>query len=380
MKMEFDNTIKIGILGGGQLGRMLIQAAIDLDLDISILDSDPHAPCRQLCNSFVQGSFNDYDTVVAFGKNLDLISIEIESVNIQALKDLRAMGKKIFPQPEVIELIQDKRTQKQFYLDNNIPTADFVLTEDRAHTRKFADFLPAFHKLGKGGYDGKGVQAILKSDDFDLAFDKPGLLEKRVDYEKEISVIVSRNESGDICTFPVVEMVFDPIYNLVDYLISPASISQKHLQDADEIARKVIESLKMVGILAVEMFLTKDGKILVNEIAPRPHNSGHHTIKANVTSQYEQHWRAILGLPFGSTAPHKQSAMVNVLGTTGFEGDAKYVGLQELLKLDGTHIHLYGKKTTKPSRKMGHIIIMDDDLTSLQQKVKFVKDTIQVIA
>lgn len=380
MNLEFDNTIKIGILGGGQLGRMLIQAAIDLDLDISILDSDPHAPCKQLCSTFVQGSFNDYDTVLSFGKNLDLISIEIESVNIQALKDLRSMGKKIFPQPEVIELIQDKRTQKQFYLDNKIPTADFVLTDNQEHARQFANFLPAFHKLGKGGYDGKGVQAILKSEDLDLAFDKPGLLEKRVDYEKEISVIVARNEFGEISTFPVVEMVFDPVYNLVDYLISPANISQKHLQEADQIAHKVIESLGMVGILAVEMFLTKDGQILVNEIAPRPHNSGHHTIKANITSQYEQHWRAILGLPFGSTAPHKLSAMVNVLGSSGYEGDAKYVGLQEILKLDGAHIHLYGKKTTKPSRKMGHIIIMDDDLASLQQKVKFVKDTIQVIA
>ena len=196
MPKIFDNTIKIGILGGGQLGRMLIQAAIDLDLDISILDSDPHAPCKQLCDTFVQGSFNDYDTVLAFGKDLDLISIEIESVNIAALKKLREMGKRIFPQPEIIELIQDKRTQKQFYLDHNIPTADFVLTENQIHTSKFAHFLPAFHKLGKGGYDGKGVQAILKSEDFELAFDEPGLLEKRVDYEKEISVIVSRNELG----------------------------------------------------------------------------------------------------------------------------------------------------------------------------------------
>jgi len=380
MAGRFDNSIKIGILGGGQLGRMLIQAAIDLDLNISVLDSDPHAPCKELCNKFVQGSFNDYNTVLSFGKDLDLISIEIESVNIEALKELRAMGKIIYPQPEVIELIQDKRIQKKFYLDNQIPTAEFVLTENKKHTSEFADFLPAFHKLGKGGYDGKGVQPILSKDEFYLAFDQPGLLEKRVDYEKEISVIVARNESGEITSFPVVEMVFDPVYNLVDYLISPANIKEQYLVEADEIARKVIQALGMVGILAVEMFLTKDGKILVNEIAPRPHNSGHHTIKANITSQYEQHWRAILGLPFGSTEPHKLSAMVNVLGTKGYSGDAIYVGLQEVLKLDGAHIHLYGKKTTKPSRKMGHIIIMDNDLNSLQQKVKFVKDTIQVIA
>jgi len=380
MAITFDNSIKVGILGGGQLGRMLIQAAIDLDLNISILDSDPDAPCRQLCNSFFQGSFNDYDTVVAFGKDLDLISIEIESVNIQALKDLRKMGKKIFPQPEIIELIQDKRTQKQFYLDNNIPTADFVLTESKSHTSTFSHFLPAFHKLGKGGYDGKGVQSISKESEFHLAFDEPSLLEKRVEYEKEISVIVARNEKGEISSFPVVEMVFDPVYNLVDYLISPASISAEKEKEAIEIAKKVVEKLEMVGILAVEMFLTKNNEILVNEIAPRPHNSGHHTIKANVTSQYEQHLRAILGLPFGSTKAHKLSAMVNVLGTDGYVGNAKYVGLQEVLKQDGVHIHLYGKKRTKPSRKMGHIIIMDDDMNSLQQKVKFVKDTIEVIA
>jgi 5-(carboxyamino)imidazole ribonucleotide synthase len=290
------------------------------------------------------------------------------------------MGKKIFPQPEIIELIQDKRTQKQFYLDNNIPTADFVLTESKVHTSTFSNFLPAFHKLGKGGYDGKGVQSISNVGEFHLAFDEPGLLEKRVEYEKEISVIVARNEKGEISSFPVVEMVFDPVYNLVDYLISPASISTEKEKEAIEIAKKVIEKLEMVGILAVEMFLTKDNRILVNEIAPRPHNSGHHTIKANVTSQYEQHLRAILGLPFGSTNAHKLSAMVNVLGTAGYQGTAKYVGLQEVLKLNGVHIHLYGKKRTKPSRKMGHIIIMDDDLNSLQQKVKFVKDTIKVIA
>ncbi|HAR19755.1 MAG TPA: 5-(carboxyamino)imidazole ribonucleotide synthase [Cytophagales bacterium] len=380
MAVKFDNSIKIGVLGGGQLGRMLIQSAIDLDLDIAILDPDPHAPCKSLCNKFVQGAFQDYETVVSFGKDLDLISIEIENVNIEALKKLRSMGKKIFPQPEVIELIQDKRTQKKFYRDHHIPTADFVLTENKAHASEYVHFLPAFHKLGKGGYDGKGVQPILNINDFTNAFDQPGLLEKKVDYQKEISVIVARNEVGEICSFPVVEMVFDPVYNLVDYLISPAQIEEKYRSQADLVAKKVAESLKIVGILAVEMFLTKEGEILVNEIAPRPHNSGHHTIKANTTSQYEQHWRAILGLPFGNTNAHKLSAMINVLGTKGYEGEAVYVGLHEVLKLDGAHIHLYGKKKTKSSRKMGHIIIMDDNLESLQEKVKYVKETIQVIA
>ena len=380
MTNRFNNSIKVGILGGGQLGRMLIQAAIDLDLNIHILDPDPDAPCRHLCQNFVLGSFNDYDTVLSFGKDLDLITIEIESVNIEALKELQKRGKRIFPQPEVIELIQDKRIQKQFYLENNIPTAEFVLTDNQSHTKTFQDFLPAFHKLGKGGYDGKGVQAILNSADLDKAFNEPGLLEKRVDFEKEISVIVARNEDGEVKTFPVVEMVFDPAYNLVDYLISPAQISDAHKQIANDIAVNIISSLGMIGILAVEMFLTKEGEILVNEIAPRPHNSGHQSIKANITSQYEQHWRAILGLPLGDTNPHKLSAMVNILGNQGFEGEAIYVGLQEILQKDGVHIHLYGKKMTKPSRKMGHVIILDESLASLQQKVKFVKETVKVIA
>ena len=359
---------------------MLIQAAIDLDLNIHILDPDPDAPCKYLCHHFTHGSFADYQTVIDFGKNLDLITIEIESVNIEALKELQKRGKKIFPQPEIIELIQDKRTQKQFYKDNSIPTADFVLTENKEHARSFKSFLPAFHKLGKGGYDGKGVQAILNDSDFEKAFDQPGLLEKRIDFEKEISVIVARNVDGVVNTFPVVEMVFDPVYNLVDYLISPAQIGDAHIKEANQIAVRVVESLGLVGILAVEMFLTKEGKILVNEMAPRPHNSGHQSIKANITSQYEQHWRAILGLPLGSTNAHKLSAMVNVLGSEGFQGEAIYIGLQEVLKEEGIHVHFYGKKRTKPSRKMGHVIILEENLAKLKQKVKFVKETLKVIA
>lgn len=380
MSDNFNNSLNIGILGGGQLGRMLIQAAIDLDLNIHILDPDPDAPCLHWCRKFTQGHFTDYETVLAFGETVDILTIEIENVNIEALKKLRDMGKKVYPQPEVIELIQDKRTQKEFYKKNNIPTADFVLTENSQHALEFESFLPAFHKLGKGGYDGKGVKPILNKKDLLAAFDEPSLLEKRVEYEKEISVIVARNEKGEITTFPVVEMVFDPVYNLVDYLISPAQISEKQAEKAAGVAKQIAKALGIVGILAVEMFLTKEGQILVNEIAPRPHNSGHQTIKANVTSQYEQHWRAILGLPLGNTDVHKLSAMVNILGTEGYQGRAVYVGLQEVLKQDGVHIHLYGKKRTKPSRKMGHIIIMDDDLASLQKKVKFAKETIQVIA
>lgn len=380
MAQQFDNSIKVGILGGGQLGRMLIQSAIDLDLDISILDPDPQAPCKSLCQHFTKGSFSDFGTVFRFGLGLDLITIEIENVNVAALRELQKIGKKIYPQPEVIELIQDKRTQKAFYQQHGIPTAEFVLTDDNEHAQDFFDFLPAFHKVGKGGYDGKGVMQIMNEDELLDAFDEPGLLEKRVDYEKEISIIVARNEAGDIITYPVVEMVFDPVANLVDYLIAPAQIAPAQIKEAEQIAIKIAKELKLVGILAVEMFLTKDGQILVNEMAPRPHNSGHHTIKANVTSQFEQHWRAILGLPFGNSKTNKMSAMVNILGSEGYEGDAKYIGLQEVMKEDDIYVHLYGKKKTKPSRKMGHVTILEDDLTKLKEKVAFVKKTIQVTA
>jgi 5-(carboxyamino)imidazole ribonucleotide synthase len=380
MEEKFDNSMKVGILGGGQLGRMLIQAAIDLDLEIHVLDPDLHAPCKSLSQKFTRGSFKEFTSVFSFGLPLDVITIEIEDVNVEALRQLRDIGKKVYPQPEVIALIQDKRTQKEFYKAHGIPTADFVITEDHGHAIQFYEFLPAFHKLARGGYDGKGVKAMHDVDDLDYAFDEPAMLEKMVDVDKEISVIVARNEDGDLSTFPVVEMVFDPVHNLVDYLISPAQISSEQAEEASRIAKKVAESVGLVGILAVEMFIDKTGEILVNEIAPRPHNSGHHTIKANATSQFEQHWRAILGLPLGSTKSHKLSAMVNILGADGYQGDALYVGLHKLLEKEDIHVHLYGKKTTKPARKMGHVTIMDDNLESLKEKVKFVKETLKVIA
>jgi 5-(carboxyamino)imidazole ribonucleotide synthase len=375
----FHQNFKIGVLGGGQLGRMLIQSGIDFNLSFSILDPDENAPCKELAEFHV-GKLTDYDTVMKFGASCDIITIEIENVNTKALRDLVTQGKKVFPQPEIIELIQDKRTQKTFYKNKKIPTADFVLTNNKEDVQLHANFLPAVHKLGKEGYDGRGVQVLQTPTDLPKAFEAPGLLEKFVPFEKEIAIIVARNEAGKIVSYPAVEMVFHPEHNLVEYLFAPAQLHEALLNQADTIARKVIEALGMVGLLAVEMFVTKDGEILVNEIAPRPHNSGHQTIEANVTSQYEQHLRAIIGLPLGRTDLIIPSAMVNLLGEAGYSGPALYQGFNEVMDLAGVHVHLYGKKFTKPFRKMGHITILDKDVDSLKQKADFVKQTLKVIA
>ena len=379
MNQKFYQHYKVGILGGGQLGRMLIQSGMDWNITFSVLDPDPSAPCQSLCECKV-GKLTDYDTVVAFGESCDLITIEIENVNVNALKELRRQGKKVFPQPEVIELVQDKRTQKSFYKDKNIATADFLLVENRQDVMAQKSFLPAVNKLGREGYDGRGVQLLRTKDDFEKAFDAPGLLEKLIDFEKEISVIVARNEKGDTQSFPPVEMVFHPEANLVEYLFSPAAIEESVAKEAERIAKKIIVDLNMVGLLAVEMFVTKDQEVLVNEIAPRPHNSGHQTIEANVTSQYQQHLRAILNLPLGDTSVHQPSAMVNLLGEQGFSGQAKYNGLEEVLAWPGVYVHLYGKKQTKPFRKMGHVTILDSNMENLKKKVNFVKQTLKITA
>ena len=378
--MSTITQLKIGVLGGGQLGRMMIQSAMDFNLDISVLDPDPNAPCRSLVESFEVGELTDYDTVMAFGADKDLLTIEIENVNTNALKDLQKQGKKVFPQPEVIALIQDKRTQKQFYKDNGIPTASFVLTETKEEVANYQHMLPAVHKLGKEGYDGRGVQMIRSSEDLNKAFDKPGLLETLIDFEKELSVIVARNENGETETFPVVELAFHPEANLVEYLFAPAQVNEEIEKKARELAIEVMQKLQLVGLLAVEMFLSEDGEVLVNEIAPRTHNSGHQTIEANVTSQFEQHLRAILNLPLGDTSQLAPASMVNVLGAEGYTGDAIYQGMEMVMSEPGAHIHLYGKKTTKPFRKMGHITITDSDIESLKARTMKIKDLISVIA
>lgn len=372
--------LHIGILGGGQLGRMLIQNAINLNLNISVLDPDKNAPCKHLVKKFTQGSLTDYETVYDFGKDKDLITIEIENVNIDALKALEKEGKKVYPQPHIIELIQDKGSQKMFYQRNNIPSPDFFLVENKLQIQKYADYFPFFQKLRTGGYDGKGVTKLVSPHHLDKAFDAPSVLERLVDFDKELAVIVARSENGEIKCFPVVECEFNPEANLVEFLFSPANIKKSVEKEAISIATNVAEKLGIVGLLAVELFLTKDGKVLVNEVAPRPHNSGHHTIEANITSQFEQHLRAILNLPLGDTAIVKAGVMVNLLGDFGHEGNAVYQGMEDVLKFSGVYVHLYGKATTKPFRKMGHATIVDDDILKAKQKARLVKTTLKIIA
>ncbi|WP_083421959.1 5-(carboxyamino)imidazole ribonucleotide synthase [Arsenicibacter rosenii] len=373
-------TPTIGILGGGQLGLMLLQASIDWNLRVHILDPDPEAPCRHLATQFAVGSLLDYDTVYRFGQSVDVLTIEIEKVNVEALEALEREGKKVYPQPAVIRTIQDKRLQKAFYRQHGLPTADFILTDNRADVAGYADFLPAFHKLGRDGYDGRGVQRIASAADLHKAFDAPGVLEKAVDFEKELAVIIARNANGEMQTFPTVEMVFHPELNLVEYLFAPAEITAEVNEQAQQIARQTAEAFGIVGLLAVELFLDKDGKVLINEVAPRPHNSGHHTIRANVTSQFEQHWRAILNLPLGDTDFYQPSAMLNLLGEDGFTGPARYEGLETLLGMSGVFPFFYGKAITKPFRKMGHVTVMDTDMDRLREKVAVVRDSIRVIA
>ncbi|WP_305982331.1 5-(carboxyamino)imidazole ribonucleotide synthase [Roseivirga thermotolerans] len=378
--MAFDSNLKIGVLGGGQLGRMMIQSAIDFNLDIHVLDPDPNAPCKCIATSFETGSLTDYERVMAFGQDKDLLTIEIENVNTQALSELEKQGKKVFPQPRVIELIQNKLHQKKFYAANGIPTAEFQEVSGAAEVAQKKDFLPFVNKLATGGYDGRGVQVIRTEDALGKAFDAPGFVEKLVDFDKELAVIVARNEAGQVQTFPTVEMVFHPEHNLVEYLFSPASISPEIEDQALQLAKELIEKLDMVGLLAIEMFLTKEGHLLVNEIAPRTHNSGHQTIEGNVTSQFEQHLRAILNWPLGNTDTLIPSAMVNLLGEDGYSGEARYEGMEQVLAKNGVHVHLYGKKLTKPFRKMGHITVANHNIDQLKQTVNFVKSTLKVKA
>ncbi|MGY6558972.1 MAG: 5-(carboxyamino)imidazole ribonucleotide synthase [Nitritalea sp.] len=370
----------LGILGGGQLGRMFIQSAISYNATIHILDPDAAAPCRPLAHQFTQGDLLDEETVFQFGMQCDLITIEIEKVNTAALKRLQEAGKEVYPEPEVIQLIQDKRLQKAFYEEHGIPTAPFRLTADRADAQQHMDFLPAVHKLGRDGYDGRGVSIIRTAADWDKAFDAPGLLEKLVPFTLELAVIVAKNTAGEVKSYPAVACAFHPTANLVEYLYAPAPISAEVEARAQALARQVIDALGMTGILAVEMFLLEDGSLLVNEVAPRPHNSGHHTIEGNFTSQFEQHFRAIMGLPLGETALRCPAAMVNLLGAPGFEGQAIVAGMEEVMAVPGVYVHLYGKKITKPFRKMGHMTILADDVEALKPKADEIRAKIQIQA
>ena len=378
--MKAFSRKRVGVLGGGQLGRMLIQSGINFDIQFKMLDSDEQAPCAQIAQEFVHGSLMDFDTVVEFGKNVDVLTIEIEKVNADALEELEKQGKKVFPQSHIIRMIQDKRLQKQFYRDNEIPTCHFVLIDSLNELGNYEDWLPAVQKLGRDGYDGRGVQMMKTKSDFKKGFEQPSLLEKMVEMEKEIAIIVSRNEDGEIRTFPAVELVYHPEHNLVDYLVSPADIPTEIEQRAKEITIDLVQKLSFVGILAMEMFWAKSGEILVNEIAPRPHNSGHQTIEGNYTSQYEQHLRAILNLPLGNTEIRQTSAMINILGEDGYTGKAKYVGMEDVLKIDGVYPHLYGKEITKPFRKMGHVTILGNSREDVSKKIEQVRNSLKVIS
>ncbi len=378
--MKSISQARLGILGGGQLGRMLIQETINYNISVSILDPDADAPCKNICDYFEVGSLSDYETVYNFGKNLDLITIEIEKVNIEALEDLEKEGVKVYPQPRIIRLTQDKGLQKQFFKENDIPTAAFQLFSSKQQLVEANINFPFIQKIRKDGYDGKGVKKITNARDLEDAFEKPSLAENLIDFEKEIAIIVARNADGEIKTFPMVEMDFNPEANLVEFLISPSTYGFEVQQRAEEIAKNIASGLSMIGVLAVEMFLTKEHQILVNELAPRPHNSGHHTIEGNYTSQFEQHIRAIFNLPLGNTDAIANAIMINLLGESGYDGVAEYEGLEEILKNDGVYVHLYGKKYTKPFRKMGHITVMDEDRQKAIEKAKLIKETIKVKA
>jgi 5-(carboxyamino)imidazole ribonucleotide synthase len=358
---------------------MLIQETINLDIDVHVLDPDPDAPCRDIAHAYTNGNFKDYDTVLAFGKGMDVLTIEIEHVNVDALEELEKQGVKVYPQPNVIRLIQDKGAQKEFYAEHGIPTSDYRLIGEN-EVKNHTDFFPFFQKLRTGGYDGKGVQSLKSADDVSKAFSEPSVLEKAVDLEKELSVIVARNASGEVKTFPTVELEFNPIANLVEFLFSPANVTAEVEKVSQKIAKTIAEKLEIVGLLAVELFLDKQGNVLVNEIAPRPHNSGHQSIEGNYTSQFMQHVRAILNISLGNTEIVKPSVMVNVLGEEGFSGEAKYEGLEEILAMKGVNVHLYGKRFTKSFRKMGHVTVIAESMEEAKSTAKKVQQTFKVKA
>ena len=379
-KCWYGSQFKLGVLGGGQLGRMLIQETVNYDVQVHCLDPDADAPCKDIAHSLTIGSLNDFDTVYQFGKNKDIITVEIENVSIQALEKLESEGIKVFPQPAVLKIIRDKGLQKQFYAEHAIPTSPFYLVNNKDEISKYLSEFPFMQKIRTGGYDGKGVTPLLSSYDIESAFDDPSILEKFVDFEKELSVIVARNDNGETKVYPTVECEFSSEANLVEFLFSPADVSPEIEKSAEELAIRIIDKLGMVGILAVELFLTRDGQLLVNEIAPRPHNSGHHTIECNLTSQFEQHMRSVLNLPLGDTRIIQPGVMINLLGEKGYQGTAIYQGLEDAIAISGVKPHIYGKSETKSFRKMGHITIVAPTLKEAKSNGRKVMGMVKVIA
>jgi 5-(carboxyamino)imidazole ribonucleotide synthase len=376
--------IKVGILGGGQLGKMLSLAAHNWDLETWVLDASKDFPAAPVCSHFVEGDFNNFDDVLRFGRQVDVLTIEIEHVNTAALTVLESEGVKIHPAPSCLDLIKDKGLQKEFYQKNKLPTSGFRLFENekaiRAALRDGSLYFPFVQKSRTAGYDGRGVAVIRSAQDLPALLPGASVVEELVDIEKEIAVIVSRNERGQVAAFPPVEMDFNPVANLVEWLVCPATLDDSTRSAAEQLAIRIIEAFGLCGLLAVELFLTKNGQLLVNEVAPRPHNSGHHTIDSCYTSQFEQHLRAILGLPPGCTKMKTAAVMVNLLGEPGHAGPAKYEGLETCLAMEGVNIHLYGKKQTRPFRKMGHVTVIAADLETAKNIARKVKETLKVVA
>ena len=374
---SFGPSLRLGVLGGGQLGRMMIQSAIDFDARVEVMDPSADAPCSNFTHRFVKGDINDASAVVAFGRDLDCITIEIEHVSVEGLRTLEQQGVRVIPKPDHLAIIQDKGLQKQFFTAHHIPTAPYQLINDVSEAGAMG--FPIVQKMRKGGYDGRGVVLLKDEAQIDKAFTVPSVIEAAVDIEKELSVIVARNSAGEMKCFPVVESVFDPVANLVDYLIAPAAITTEESAEAERLAKCVVKAMNFEGLLAVELFLDTEGRILVNEVAPRTHNSGHHTIEANVTSQFEQHLRTVLDLPLGCTAPvHAVGAMINIVGTAEANGIPDYKGIDVALATEGVHPHLYGKSQVKPFRKMGHVTITGDSREEVLQRMWHIREQLTV--
>ena len=372
--------IKAGILGGGQLGRMLLQAAANYPVETHVMENDPACPAAHLCHHFTKGDITNFEEVYNFGKGLDALTIEIESVNEDALAKLELEGVRIYPKPAALKIIKNKVTQKEFYKVNEIPTSQFIITNQAKELVHHIQFLPAVHKTGLGGYDGRGVQIIQTKEDISKAFDGPALLEKLVHIKKEIAIIIAVNDQGESVMYPSVDMVFDNRLNLLEYQISPAEIPETLLWKAEAVARKVVNDLKSPGIFAVELFIDTDDNVFVNETAPRVHNSGHHTIEASYSSQFDMLWRIMLGYPLGNSSSILPASIVNLLGSEGHFGEAVYEGLNEILKIDNVFVHIYGKIETRPGRKMGHITILSKEKQELIHQANRIKQTVRVIA
>jgi 5-(carboxyamino)imidazole ribonucleotide synthase len=369
---------KAGILGGGQLGRMLLQEAANYPVETFVMENDASCPAAHLCHHFVKGDITNFDDVYHFGKGLDVITIEIESVNEDALEKLEAEGVTVYPTPAALRTIKNKILQKQFYQQHQIPTSEFIITQNLEELKEQASFLPAVHKLATGGYDGRGVQIIKKAADIAKGFDATAILEKMVQIKKEIAVMIAVNKAGQTAIYAPVDMVFDQQLNLLSHQLSPADLPEKLLWKAEAIALRVVKELKSPGIFAVELFTDFEDKVWVNETAPRVHNSGHHSIEACYSSQFDMLWRVLLDYPLGNTEHIMPAAIVNILGADHFNGPAIYEGLKEILAMDNVFVHLYGKTHTKPGRKMGHITILSNEKQELIHKANQIKHTLFV--